>query len=82
MTDEEKRIPTEHKTGRIPRMDVASVKFEAPQPLSLPEFPDGDPMSITGFIKKMPVEGIDKAKHADDDAVRTQGGEGVQPKKQ
>lgn len=82
MTDEKKPTHVEHKTGRIPRMDVGSMKFEAPQPASLPEFPDGDAMSITGFIKRMPVEGIDKAKHADDDAIRTQGGEGVQPKKQ
>ncbi len=61
---------------------VGSEQFEPPQPLTLPEFPEGDPMSITGFITKLPVEGMDKAKQADDDAVRTQGGEGVQPKKQ
>lgn len=82
MTDEKKIPAGEHKTGRIPRMDMASPKFEPPQPSSLPEFPEGDPMSITGFIRKLPVEGMDKAKHADDDAVRTQGGEGAQPKKQ
>jgi hypothetical protein len=83
MTNDKKRNLIEHKTGRVPRMDgMPNLQAEPPMPTTLPEFPDGDVLGITGMMQPKAVEGTDKAKHADDDAVRSQGSEGAQPKKQ
>jgi hypothetical protein len=82
MTDEKKRTAKDSRTGRVPRLeDLANLKFEPPQPESLPEVPEGDTTSITGMIIMSPVEGVDTAKNADDHVSRHPG-KSVQPKKQ
>lgn len=55
------------ETGSIPRIDVEpSTPHESPEPpKTLPEF-DEDGASITGLIRRIPSEGEDEAKNADD----------------
>lgn len=55
------------ETGAIPRIDVepAAPHEPAEPPQTLPEF-DEDGASITGIIRRIPSEGEDEAKNADD----------------
>jgi hypothetical protein len=57
------------QTGIMPRVDIESEgEHEPPEPATLPDFDDVG--SITGKIR-IPTEGEDEAKNADDSATRS-----------